>query len=138
VQRHDAQREQQQLAATRDERMSMPGTIYYIRIGEHIKVGYAKNLDSRLSAYPPTATLLATHPGTRKDEQALHSLFTAHRVAGREWYAPAAELMAHIDRVTAEPGKPAADPFAQRLVKAPKQEPTQMRRRSGPMGYRVA
>lgn len=136
VARSQARLAEERKAATRDERMSAPGTIYYLRVGDHIKVGYASHLESRLAAYPPTAELLATHPGTLRDEQALHKRFTTHRVAGREWYAPATPILEHIDTIIAHHGKPKRP---EPLQVAPKQpRPVQMRRRSGPTGYRVA
>lgn len=130
LEREQAKLTEARLAETRHERLTTAGHIYYIRVGDHIKVGYAKNLSSRLMAYPPTATLLASHPGTRKDEQALHSMFTVHRVGGREWYNPTPEILAHIDRVIAEHGAPRVDPFTRRLVQAPKPPPVQIRPRS--------
>lgn len=135
VARSQVRLEDDRKAATREERMTAPGTIYYLRVGDHIKVGYASALESRLAAYPPTAELLATHPGTLRDEQRLHKRFAHYRAAGREWYEPHATLMQHIATVVAEHGEP------KRFVAAksePRPPAIQMRRRSGPAGYRVA
>ncbi len=89
------------------------GWIYYLRVADQIKVGYASHLGDRMKAYPPNAELLACHPGTRKDEQEIHSLLSAHRVAGREWYRPHPEVVDRIEAARAKHGAP-IDPFLQR------------------------
>lgn len=75
-----------------------PGWIYYLRLDEKIKIGWTSDLNQRIRAYPPHAVVLASHPGTRADERDLHRSFKPFRVAGREWYSPGGELMAHIRR----------------------------------------
>lgn len=75
------------------------GYIYYLRVGEHIKIGYAANLEKRLSSYPPDVDLLAVEPGTMKDEHQLHRTFKSFRASGREWYDPRPVLMDHIAKV---------------------------------------
>lgn len=74
------------------------GTIYYLRLDEKIKIGWSANLPQRLMSYPPHMVLLCDHPGTRADERDLHRSFKPSRAAGREWYHPTQELLAHIDR----------------------------------------
>lgn len=103
----------ERLAENVGQRDLTAGTVYYLRIGDHVKVGWASDLAARLKAYPPTAELLATHPGTPATEREVHSLLTAHLIAGREWYSADPEVLAHIGRVIAEMGRP-PDPFAQR------------------------
>ena len=75
------------------------GDIYYLRVDEKIKIGWSSNLPQRLMSYPPHMVLLCDHPGTRADERDLHRSFKPSRAAGREWYHPTPELLAHIDRV---------------------------------------
>lgn len=82
------------------------GTIYYLQIGEHIKIGHARNLWNRLRGYPPTAKLLACHPGTRADEAALHRRLRGYRVAGREWYEPNPHILELIAQVIVDHGEP--------------------------------
>lgn len=77
-------------------RDSVTGWIYYVRIGDWIKIGYAADLKQRLRAYPPDAELLASHPGTLADEAALHKRFKPHLAAGREWYPCAPEILEHV------------------------------------------
>jgi hypothetical protein len=83
---------------------SKTGWIYYLRVGDHIKIGYAGRLEQRLRQYPPTAVLLAAHRGTRTDEQVIHSLLTVHRAAGREWYPASAPVLAFIREAIAKHG----------------------------------
>ena len=78
---------------------SDPGIIYYLRLGEHIKIGYTTDLAKRLKAYPPMSVLLATHPGTMKTEAQMHEQFAAHLAGRKEWFHVTDELEAHIERV---------------------------------------
>lgn len=77
------------------------GHVYYLRVGPHIKIGFATELRQRLLAYPPGTELLAVEQGTLRDEGLLHKRFAHLRAAGREWYHPRPQLMEHI-RATAE------------------------------------
>lgn len=88
--------------AQREERKRFTpktGQVYYVRVGDTIKIGHSDNVPRRIRQYPPGSALLAVEPGELALEHQRHYQFRAHRVAGREWYAPAPELMAHIDRV---------------------------------------
>ena len=76
-----------------------PGWVYYIRMGDTIKIGYSIDVAQRMRAYPPNAELLAAHPGTELLEKQIHQKFREHLVRGREWFSPAVELMAHIASV---------------------------------------
>lgn len=62
------------------------GDIYFIRIGELIKVGWTRDMWSRLKSYGASAELLVCYPGTRDDETNLHRQLTPARAKGREWY----------------------------------------------------
>ena len=81
--------------ATKNE----PGWVYYIRMGDTIKIGYATDVAKRMRAYPPNAELLAAHPGTELLERQIHKQFGEHLARGREWFKPADELLAHIASV---------------------------------------
>lgn len=76
-----------------------PGWVYYIRMGDTIKIGYSIDVAQRMRSYPPNAELLAAHPGTEVLEKQIHQKFREHLVRGREWFAPAAEIMTHIASV---------------------------------------
>lgn len=84
----------------------IPGWVYYLRIDDTIKIGYAKNVTSRMRAYPPSAKLLAVEPGTKKLERQRHGHFHAYLAHGREWFRPSAELTTWIDTLIDEYGKP--------------------------------
>lgn len=79
-----------------------PGLIYYLRVGDKIKIGFTTDLEQRLRAYPPFAVLLATHPGTVKLEGQMHAKFCAHLIGGREWFAVSDQIMQHIENVRKE------------------------------------
>lgn len=106
----------------------------YLRIGDHIKIGYASRLDSRLRSYPPTADLLAAHRGTENDEKVTHSLLYVYRVAGREWYSQAPEVLEYIQKIKNRYGEP-VDPRPKHVEK---RQPVMMRARSGARSSRKA
>lgn len=89
--------------------VSRIGWVYYIRIGNEVKVGYASNLLNRLRSYPPTAEFLHANRGTKNDEKVAHSMLYLHRVAAREWYAPHADVFTYIEQQKARHGT-VADP----------------------------
>lgn len=76
-----------------------PGHVYYLLIGDLVKIGYTVDMDQRMKQYPPNSRLLAAHPGTMKTERQMHSKFFNHLAKGREWFAIHDELMAHIEDV---------------------------------------
>jgi hypothetical protein len=97
-----------------------PGTIYYVRSGGYIKIGWTSDLSKRMKGYPPDSVLMATHPGTRSDETTVHRKFAVHRTHGREWYALVPAIMGHIARVQAEHGEPEQVSFGARPVEVPR------------------
>lgn len=101
------------------------GVVYYVQIGAHIKIGWTSNLENRMRQYPPNSTLLALHPGTRKDENRMHRRFAADRTHGREWYVPSASLTHHIAQVVRENGQPDAVIFGAKPVQIPMPHRTQ-------------
>ncbi len=70
----------------RDKARPTIGTVYYLLVGDRIKVGWTANLRQRMRSYPPGHSLLATESGTRADEAAVHQRCTPWRISGREWY----------------------------------------------------
>lgn len=99
-----AQRVRERVSAAEDEvRVArgkrQPGFVYYIRMGDLIKIGYASNISRRMRAYPPSAELLAAHPGTIELEKSIHADFHAFLRRGREWFEPHQSVMAHIASV---------------------------------------
>lgn len=109
------------------------GLIYYLQIGEYIKIGYTSNPKRRGSEYPPGSKLLLSYPGSHEDEKRLHEKFSAYREAGREWYMDAAEIREHIEELRAQHGQ-----FEAGLERRTRHRPgrVQMRKRSGSRGQR--
>lgn len=75
-----------------------PGWVYYLRVGELIKIGFTLDIDRRLAEYPPNVELLAVHAGTWELEQSIHKRFDLDRVHGREWYQESEAMRAHLQR----------------------------------------
>jgi len=71
--------------------------VYYVQIGERIKIGTSVNVRQRMAAYPPDRRLLATEPGGASEERARLSEFAEYRVLGREWFHPGPRLMLHVE-----------------------------------------
>lgn len=74
--------------------------VYYVRLGEYIKIGTTVNLAKRLNAlqadHDPDA-LLATEPGDRQVEAQRHGQFYEDRVFhNRELFRPSERLLEHI------------------------------------------
>lgn len=104
----EVQREQDQVEADRAhaEFMTKPGTIYYLRVGDLVKVGYSADLTQRMKQYPPHAVLLAQHPGTRETERDMHQKLATKLAKGREWFKTCPEVEAHIETVKATYAQP--------------------------------
>jgi hypothetical protein len=73
--------------------------VYYIRVGNHIKIGYSKNLSKRMRSYPPDSEVLAFEPGSLELERRRHLQFRHQLRMGQEWFAPSLDLLAHIETV---------------------------------------
>lgn len=110
-----------------------PGTVYYIRCDGFFKIGWASDLASRMKQYPPTATLVAAHPGTRDDEAKLHKRFAVHRTHGREWFTQAPVIRDHVAAVVREHGEPPAVTVGARPAETPR--PHSMSQRTRPRGW---
>ena len=78
------------------EHLNSPGHVYYLRVGDLIKIGFTTDITRRMNEYPPNAAVLAAHPGTQRTERDMHRKFSAHLARGREWFTPHAELDEHI------------------------------------------
>ena len=80
----------------RKETIAHPGWIYYLLVGDLVKIGYTVDPSQRMKQYPPNSSLLATHPGTLKTERQMHSKFWNSLAKGREWFTPTSDLIEHI------------------------------------------
>ena len=81
--------------------------VYFVQAGGDggpVKIGIARDLGSRLNSLrtgcPDPIVVLATAPGGKNEEAALHERFATHRRRG-EWFAAAPELLAYVDSVAA-------------------------------------
>lgn len=99
-----------------EKKTEVAGTIYFIRSGGFVKIGWTSDLARRMKGYPPDTLLLAVKPGTRKGERALHRKFAHLKTHGREWFPLAPQITEEIDRTVAEHGEPPAVDFVAKRV----------------------
>lgn len=71
--------------------------VYYVQVGEFIKIGVTTRLRQRLQAYPPNKRLLATEPGNYALESKRHEQFEHLLAHGHEWFRCDAKLIDHIN-----------------------------------------
>lgn len=81
-------------------------SVYYVRIGTHIKIGTTSDLRKRLRSlyvdHDPSL-LLAVEPGDDRIEAQRHADFSDERVyINRELFNPSRRLLAHIDALNEE------------------------------------
>ena len=104
-------------ALSKDDWSRSRSVVYYVRTGDHVKIGYTIHLRERISSLRvDRAALLAVEPGWREVEASRHELFTVERQGRRENFNPSRRLMAHIDVVRSKYGDPWE--FAKRRVAA--------------------
>jgi len=97
-------------AALQDAAPSLPtnaasrfrkGAIYVVCGGSFVKIGYSTNVAERLAslqtASPTKLELLATFPGSPRDERQLHERFAGLHSTG-EWFRKTPELLAFIEQ----------------------------------------
>lgn len=77
--------------------------VYYIRVGDLIKIGYSQNINARIRAYPPSSRLLAVEQGSKHLEYRRHAQFREALVHPKEWFRPTVELIAHINNLRDTP-----------------------------------
>ena len=121
AQRSD-QREQEraEMAAkqiTREDWYRNRSVVYYVRLGDQLKIGYTIHLSARVSQLRvgPDA-LLAVEPGWRDQEALRHRQFADERQGRRENFNPSRRLLAHVDAVRSKYGDPWD--YTKRRVKA--------------------
>lgn len=85
--------------------------VYYVRVGEQIKIGTTQQiLSRRFTDLPPGRQLLAVEPGGEQVEKARHTQFALERVAvNREWFTPSARLWIHIADLREKYGEPTGE-----------------------------
>jgi hypothetical protein len=98
----------------RDQARESLGRVYFMRSGDHIKIGTSVNVDARLqeirkagsAAFPEGVNvketiLLASIPGSYEQERELHRHFAHLRTVG-EWFTAAPELIEYIESLEVE------------------------------------
>lgn len=85
---------QKRLAASRQPTESV---VYYMRVGNRVKIGYTTNMKFRLAAVMPEE-LLATEPGGAMLEDVRHRQFADLRTS-REWFKLEGRLAEHITKL---------------------------------------
>lgn len=87
--------------------------VYYLQLGDDVKIGMSSDLRRRLHHYPPSARLWAVEPGGRGVERVRHQQFRHTLTGGNEWFWASPELYVHVGRIIAQYGKPGElDPAA--------------------------
>lgn len=80
-----------------------PQRVYFAARGGHIKIGISTNVQHRMQALG--TELLASFPGSFRDEQAMHRRFAEFSVGG-EWFLDVPEIRDLIDEIAAPPPVP--------------------------------
>lgn len=81
--------------------------VYYVRIGDHIKIGYTKNVPARMSQLrTDVRNVLATEPGGPELERLRHKEFAGLRIGRREDFWPHDRLLRHIELIRETYGPP--------------------------------
>jgi hypothetical protein len=88
-------------AAAAGKQVQPESVVYYMRVGNRVKIGYSTNLASRIAAVMPEE-VLATEPGGRLLEEVRHRQFSDLRV-GREWFRHEGRLADHIENLQRSP-----------------------------------
>ncbi len=109
-------------AQDRRHRGNQPGWVYYVEIGDRIKVGYSADVRRRMRAYPPGSLLLAVEPGDTALERQRHRQFAEHLTDGREWFNPDPQLLDHIRALTDLHGHPQRYAHEYRKPQRPEQQ----------------
>lgn len=78
--------------------------VYYLQVGDLVKIGHTSNLQRRMMGYPPGSVLLATEPGGHATELARHAGFADLLAGRREWFHPGPLLMEHITALASRAG----------------------------------
>jgi T5orf172 domain len=93
----------ERLQQERLDRTTHNSVVYYMRLGDRVKIGVTINLASRMADIRPEE-LMAAEPGDRSIEQARHRQFAHLRTSG-EWFrleAPLTDFIEALREVEAE------------------------------------
>lgn len=87
-------------------RGEQPGFVYYVQVGERLKIGYSADVRCRMRAYPPGSVLLAVEPGSTALERQRHQQFAGSLLDGREWFRPDRVILEEAAAIRARHGDP--------------------------------
>lgn len=96
-------RRERELAAhmRRREKRKRSGYVYFIRSGDHVKIGFSSNVRSRLNtirtACAEDTFVCHVVPGTPRKERVYHKRFAQYRVRG-EWFELKGQLAKYLER----------------------------------------
>lgn len=76
--------------------------VYFMRHDRIIKIGFSVDPEKRAQALA-SAVILATEPGGRVLEEAMHAKFSHLRIRG-EWFSPGPDLLAYINKLRGAAG----------------------------------
>lgn len=76
--------------------------VYYVRVGDLIKIGTTRSLRERVSSYPPGSELLAIEPGGTEVEYLRLKQFRHLLASAKEWFTLGPDLLAHIEDVATQ------------------------------------
>jgi hypothetical protein len=93
-------------AVKADIRQDRDGFVYYLMVGERLKIGYSVDVKQRMRAYPPGSELLAVEPGDRELETQRHRQFAGSRTDGREWFRPTPDILELVEEIVNTYGEP--------------------------------
>ncbi|MFL1444041.1 GIY-YIG nuclease family protein [Nocardiopsis protaetiae] len=88
------------------ERETRTPRVYYLQVGETVKIGTTFDLRQRLNSYPPNRKLLAVEPGGKAVEGRRLQQFAHLRAFGNEWFHAGGDLLQHINTLRSGAGKP--------------------------------
>lgn len=95
------------LQREREEDARARSVVYYVRIGEYIKIGTTINFKERMGSLL-VDEVLATEPGGRQQESIRLRQFADLRVRRREYFRPDRRLLEHIEEIRQRHGEPEA------------------------------
>lgn len=73
--------------------------VYYVLIGDILKIGATSNLAQRMQHYPPYRKLLATEPDTGGTEARRLAEFADLLASGNEWFRFEGALVEHVRKI---------------------------------------
>lgn len=99
-------RDKEQAEVIARQRGDSPGFVYYVRVGDRVKIGFSVDVKKRMRSYPPRSELLAVEPGDFDLERQRHRQFEGSRTDGREWFSPAQDILDHCEDLVRKHGAP--------------------------------